>query len=284
MLKKTKFIVLSFISILTACSSDDTSLVNNEHDNNERFKLELGNTIMQVGDSINYNIFSEIEPGMSGDSAIWDFTNIDSIGNYKMFVDKLTAIDDSMYIIGNDSLKFKDFEPESIISTANYYDMTAPNFGSRNFGELKYYQKREDRLERVAMENPINFIRYNPQFLEIPYSFGFGDKRYSEFKGNQIYSQKVRYSYTGNIIITADGYGKILLPNNEIIDNALRIKSESYYYENEKVIGQYIEYSWYIKGYRYPILKMVYNYGRIMLINIQFIGYYCTPENRYKLK
>lgn len=192
--------------------------------------------IPRNGDNFTIKELTYIDPGVSGKSCIWDFSNMNEIRN-----------DFPIYCISpNDTI-----------------------FAIIKAGNLNKYSLIGDTLNYIGYENRVSVFEDSIASPCIIYPFFFGQKVESEFHFAGYYAQDRKAITYGTISTEADGLGEIII-GTDTINDVLRTKTHQYGYlkifsENELTKDTITDissnffiqdiYQWYAKGYRYPIFE-----------------------------
>ena len=122
-----------------------------------------------------------------------------------------------------------------------------------------YYQLRNDSLLATGFENSTTYMEYPKPELKLRFPLVYGDTLYSEFEGKGQYCHRIGLHVKGYTRVMADAEGDILLPQNEKVKKALRVRALRHYTETGKdsVEMTLDTYSWYAKGIRYPVFESV---------------------------
>lgn len=256
---------------------------------------------IRIGDTLNYTTFKRIEPGISGDNAIWNFSDLefepggyshiledgkiiglkkDEYATYIVIYREAPIVDDTYYEFGDSQIQLSDVPPKSIITSNFKYFFTDKNGKSEYYTQNTYYQIKDNNQSIIGLENSYNLVNYSPPFLELNFPVEFNKKDSSDFKVDRWYCNTINWLYSGYTSYHADGYGELILPNKDTLSNVLRIKHTATYIIDEEIVAIHDTYSWYAKGYRYPVLKMTFSQGHAMLIYKSFIGQYLPPKER----
>ncbi len=186
-----------------------------------------------IGDRIDRHIVTGLYSGDRGDNVLWDFSD--------------AIISDDIFPIrfSFDSIGFKSVE-----------------FGIRN-----YYLQRDDTMLIHAYQSSLEYMYYTQPPIFITYPFCYGDSIASSFSGKGNYCNTYNLSHTGMRIVMADAKGNILLPDQRVLTDVLRVHTftlnnilleglESNLIDSAKAKQELIEnYSWYVRGCRYPVFE-----------------------------
>jgi hypothetical protein len=218
--------------------------------------LTYSNNALIAGDSFVYKEIQFPEPGNAGPNQIWDFSRIQFTG--KIPASKLqTAIVPKTIGVGAYNLSLSE----------NGYEYFM-NSSEGSLEELGYVNK-ELKLT----------LRYSDPVLKMKYPFAYGGQFTDHFIGIASYDPANTIDFFGDCTVTADAYGKLILPDR-IIENTLRIKSVKTGLQIN-MCGttdvKIVKYNWYAPGYRYPLLTLnkVENrpsVGIMQTINTAFIN------------
>ena len=174
-------------------------------------------------------------PGESGSSCLWDFTNLEFSKN-----------------IQNVTL-----ETDSLGQMAIVDDK-----------KITYYIMRGDSLLEIGHETPLKEISYYKPLCSMKYPLAIGDSISKAFEGYGVYCGDHYYKESGICNVVADAYGDIILSETDTLKNVVRVyKLKSYSIamdmEPSKIdsarLKQVIEekYEWYASGYNKPIFESI---------------------------
>jgi len=233
-----KTIAILFLSALSVLSAH--SQINRDHN-----KPRQGDVIIKQ--QVEYK-----DPGEAGASQIWDFSELKTINKeYKISYSSPPLQGDSLYILGNCTLKKKDVaEDELVVGTEH--------------NTMYYYRIKDDSLLLLGHENPTVKLQYTEPFFQMPYPLNMGQTKTASYTTNGKYSGTVKIQTQGDILISADAYGKLILPTGDTLNPVLRIKTIHRIGELKNNIKQQVTKQveinrWYTKGYRYPIFETIKN-------------------------
>lgn len=214
-----------------------------------------------LGDSakITYQLMESSNSGYAGDGEMWDFSTVRDIEK------------DYNVLLKKDSL----------------------SFWNKVEGKAKYsYVLLADSLEQVGFENRLTKIRYTKKKLAMKYPLQYGDSVSSRFEGYGSYCGDHFVKVEGQVVVNADGLGKLILSKRDTLDNVLRVQTitttaMAMGVDTVKIdttnLKQEIEekYEWYAKGFRYPIYTLI---QKSSFSNLEFVGstslaYRILPEN-----
>ncbi|WP_221412220.1 T9SS type A sorting domain-containing protein [Dysgonomonas sp. 25] len=214
------------------------------------------NTI-RCGDVLIKQQVEYIAPGDPGKSIIWNFTTLQSINDeYKLTYSPAPLQGDSLYIMGYNTFEKEDntILPSDLIVGTEHNTMY-------------YYQIKDNTLLLLGHENPVVKLQYTPAYPQITYPFNYGNTISAPYTTRGYYSGTEPIHTQGIVTITADAYGKMILPGGDTINPVLRIKTIQTIQDlsintvsQEPTSEKHLEtYRWYTKGYRYPIFETIRN-------------------------
>lgn len=119
------------------------------------------------------------------------------------------------------------------------------------------YQTIGDTLYCTGYENANMRVTYTNKEKILVFPFGYADMLHSAFCGKGEYAHRDTFSIQGEATTICDGVGKLLLPDNEVIDSVLRlhIKRLCWQKGEDTVKTQWDVYQWYSAQERYPIIE-----------------------------
>ena len=220
----TIFKNLSFIStLLFACTTTHA-----------QYCLKTEFNTMISGDVINRELVAYTSAGENGENILWDFSCVD-------FLDECIQL----FYTGNDTIL-------SVIGK----------------GDINHLCLRNDSVWQTASQTPLQIVSYTEMPLVAVFPFSYGDSIKTQFRGHGKYCDTQYISTFGTTHIQADGYGDMILPQNDTIKNVLRLHSICYSSIgmdadssalDSVCLKQIIEerYSWYARGYRYPVYEII---------------------------
>lgn len=150
------------------------------------------------------------------------------------------------------------------------YVLTAEGYRCKERGKTStYHLDEEETVYREAYRTNLENIEFEQPQIFMTYPLSYGDSISAPFSGKGLYCGKYPLSIVGERKIKADAYGKILLPDNVILDNVLRLHCTTlstihlsgkdlqgtHDAESKQEIKE--EYFWMIKDSRYPIFEYV---------------------------
>ncbi len=191
-----------------------------------------------VADHINeMKITTHQNPGVAGKNVVWDFRNLEL---NKEFVGTL--------------------DNPSTSKGANLFPET--NARLEEFGNSFFFRTTQSGIEQYGFlsANGNTHIRYNKPFVKMRYPFAFGNSFEGSFAGTYNSNNKPIGNIDGIYTVEGDGLGTLLLPENMVYDNVLRVKEAKRYTQtlnNRNYDIETITYRWYTSEHRFPILVLI---------------------------
>jgi hypothetical protein len=211
--------------------------------------------------------------GESGENIVWDFSS--------------ATVVDSDYPV----LYFSREDKSGLIGSES--------------GRLLHYRLLGDSLLMEGYETPNNLVKYSKAALLLKFPIAFGDSLTDDFSGRGKHNDRIESMIKGSLKTVADGFGKIVLPNSETLENVIRIHthktetsryvpitssfdifrtvSDSEWADTSRYSVPNIVvtdiYQWYETGYRYPVFETIEAY-RVLedsLISLQKSSFFYHP-------
>ncbi len=184
----------------------------------------------------NMQLCKYMAPGESGENIIWDFSGLEKTNEFTGFIN-------------------------SSYHSVNSQIFPQANIELKEFNNRFYFKTADNRVEQVGFASEDNhFVNiYDKPFIQMFYPFTMGD-HFEGTYGGLYKTGTVTNAIKGNYEVVADAYGKLILPDNFIVDNVLRVKTiKNYTYV---MIGfdhlyEIVTYRWYCDWYRYPLLVLI---------------------------
>lgn len=226
-------------------------------------ELSVGTNLMRDSDSVSMQEVTFTWCGDSGMNCIWDFSSVeDEYGAY--------PIEFRTDTLGN----YKVFED----------------------GHISTYCFNSNTIQQTKLENRFQILTYHEPMFVIRYPFRYGDSFTQSYSGVGMYCGEHQLKFSGQSSVSADGYGKLILSENDTIDNVLRVyrlttmsiamDMDSIALDTALLKQEVVEqYEWYVKGYRYPLYKTIQrtSYSDLDYIASQSSAYRILPAD-YNLK
>jgi len=176
-------------------------------------------------------------PGLPGANQVWDFSNLEVLNDFNGLIQHPNYLKSSFFS--------NQFNTELI-----------------EFGNSFYFNIDNQKIEMTGFRSSDGGveINYSQPFVKMVYPFEYGSSISGNYSG-VIKSRKLTGEITGTYSVEADGYGKLILPNNLVVDNTLRVKtvrkfSQVFSSGNPTEITV-TTYRWYTQYVRYPLLVFI---------------------------
>jgi hypothetical protein len=176
------------------------------------------------------------DPGLAGDNQTWDFSQLQFEQPFTGFVKKS--------VFSN----FQSVFPQS-------------NTVLAEFNSLFYLNVTKDQVVQngYISSDGSTKITYSVPFVKMKFPFAFGDI----YSGSVIGTFEGPGNSTGNITgsytVEADGYGTLILPNNSVFNDVLRVNTHKFYDNQLTNSVQHVDIvtvRWYNSIHRYPLLVL----------------------------
>jgi len=144
--------------------------------------------------------------------------------------------------------------------TVHYFnpDSSKPNQICGQENDTRYYSlQKNDSLWTTGHENANSDVEYTTPELRMRFPFVYGDVLNTTFVGTAKYGHKLSLPVNGYTQVKADATGTLKLPNNEVVDNALRVRTTEHYTQTANTEIILDTYSWYANGMRYPVFESI---------------------------
>ncbi|MBN1415076.1 MAG: T9SS type A sorting domain-containing protein [Bacteroidales bacterium] len=190
---------------------------------------------LQAGLNNNMILCKYVDPGHEGYNALWDFSFLEAISDF------------TGTISGNTRLKVTDAFNQA-------------NTALAEFGNRFYLKVTPDNIEQYGYSTHNNtvIVTYKKPFIKMVFPFTMGDRYSGDYYGSMKMGN-CEFPLAGNYEVTADGSGKLILPGNATIDNALRVKTVKSYEMEVSGTTHFINittFRWYGCYNRYPLLVL----------------------------
>jgi len=184
------------------------------------------------------NTFQEIQfvdPGVPGANQTWDYSHAQFTG-----LNQCSSLRDAalpkMAGAGNYNLLLDETDYEYLLNS------------------------KTNELEELGYENSVQkmTLLYSDPVVKMKYPFSYGNSFTDHFAGIALYDGMNKIDVSGDMTVTADAYGTLILPDLTVT-GALRVKFVKTGQQiNMCGISEFkiVKYSWYATGYRYPLLNL----------------------------
>ena len=171
------------------------------------------------------------------------------------------------------------FEDETALQ--RYFTRGGQDILGAENGKLSFLRIAGDSLLTAGYETPSSLVRYHRPGLLLRFPIAFGDSSSSAFSGRGKYHDRFESVVRGHIQTRADACGRLILPGNDTLDNAVRVHirteeialyspiSPGFDIDRPPTAGNPADslqvpdtvwtdlYCWYGEGYRYPLFETV---------------------------
>lgn len=147
--------------------------------------------------------------------------------------------------------------------------------------EYEFLKTNNDSVMLVGFINHFTeeLRQFSNPIKKLQYPFSFNNTFTDNFAG-QYKSMSPWINFSGNLNVTADGYGTLILPGGTIT-NVLRVKSiliRTSFHPNFNNIDSITTLDWYLPGIHVPVLKIIkQKYSSPNYNATDYQGYYINP-------
>ena len=183
----------------------------------------------------NMELCKYVDPDEGGVNKIWDFSGIESINEFTGFV-------------------------RSSYHSVNSQIFPRANTELDEFNNKFYYRIEDNRIEQVGYSSQDNLVvtQFDKPLVKMIYPFTMGDHFEGTFSGSYKMGE-LTSAIKGNYVVLAEATGMLILPDNFIVENTLRVrtmKNYSYEMSGSRHLFEIVTYRWYCDWYRYPLLVL----------------------------
>lgn len=175
--------------------------------------------------------------GKTGENQVWDFSKIKCLGK------EISELKETWDTPDGSKLS---------ASNVSVYDPIDDYYF--------YFDVNSSSNEYKGLTSSQSIIEYEKPITKMIFPFTYGDSFEGDFKGTGTYAGVIQSNIKGDYQVEADAYGKIILPDNAIFENVLRIKTVNTFIEAmhcDHVTTTNTKYIWYSADFRYPILSVL---------------------------
>ena len=203
----------------------------------QNFEILKDTNCLRVGDSIHYVFVTATIPQSSSFSEqIWDFSN-----------SKYLGIEKEVCFVDNDSNHIKMVDKNAILE----------------------FSLDKERLFLQCLQTPLLNINFGNSFEYLKFPFSINDSLVCQIEGKGTYCSKNKMELLGTCCTKAMARGKLIMPSNNSLDNALLIRRSivaNINVSKDSLMSEMQEkpmkfkaaiFEWYAIGYRYPVLKVI---------------------------
>ena len=250
---------------------------------------------IRSGDEIIKQQVEYKDPGRSGQNVIWDFSKLKDLNpEYKLLYFSPELIDESYYVMGKDTIPKDLVNPEDLVIGLEHYT---------NY----YYRVKNNRLHLLGHENPVSQMMNYPSIPVVDYPFSYQQNLNEAYSAMTIYSGTEKMYFDGNVDVSLDAQGMMILPSKDTLRHVSRIKTIQTIIENSDSIEAKLAlipdtirdefrrpplkstietHRWYVKGYRYPVFETVRNISQTDSIESDYFttAFFYPPVDHYYLE
>ncbi len=129
------------------------------------------------------------------------------------------------------------------------------------FGTSFFFKIDDESILQVgyASKDGKSIVEYSEPFEKMRFPFAFSDHYSKNFAGTYKVNDTKIGEIDGKGSIEADAWGKLILPNNSVYENTLRVKTTKTYktqFSNSEQNVEIVTYRWYNNINRYPLLVL----------------------------
>ena len=143
------------------------------------------------------------DPGRAGENVLWDFSKLKAVNDeYTLSYSEPAAVNDSMYIMGLDTILLKNLSEGSLLIGTEHHTMY-------------YYYFTGNRLWALGHENPTTLLQYTQPLIVSAYPMQYGDSSRYAYQSKGVYSSKIPFTSGGEAQMKADAHGMMILPSGD---------------------------------------------------------------------
>jgi hypothetical protein len=244
-------------------------------------QLNIQHNQFRAGDILFKQQVEYVDPGEAGAGRLWNFSKLKTINDLYTLEYALPPLEgDSVYILGDKRYRKDEVgENELIVGTEH--------------NTMYYFHQKGDSLLQTGHENPSVVLAYTSPMAILRFPLNYGEHISSTYKSKGLYSGTENIQTAGTVTVTADAYGKMILPSADTLNMVLRVKSlqtivkipeEDSSPEETGNTGRQLEICrWYCKGYRYPVFETVRNLNLADSSVIFSTAFFFPPQDHFYL-
>lgn len=237
-------------------------------------QLNLQYNAIRIGDVIIKQQVEFQDPGDSGIDKLWNFRKLKVLNDsYELSYSAPRLLNDSIYVMGYDTIA------KQLVKNGELIVGTEHN-------TMYYYQIKNDTLYLLGHEKPTVKFKYVSPLVMMTYPANYGQTSEMEpYSAYGLYSGTEPILIKGKMNMSIDAFGKMILPTGDTINPVLRVKSEKTI-EMEDGTNNFIleTYSWYTKGYRYPLFECIRNINRADNSEGFSTAFFYPPQEHYYME
>ncbi len=194
--------------------------------------LKYSTHAMQEGDVLTLKTLEAISEGNAGANQVWDYSDVQIGADYTI-----------NYLLDNNTTY-----PEGKAFACDQNGVSTP-----------YYQITSTRKIFYGISGANFVINLTKPMVELAFPFAYNDQIKGELEGT--YSLGTTpYPLTGEYVVTADAWGKLILPNGVQFEKVLRVKTDYTYnfdINGIKYKQHSVKYAYYVTSFRYALLQII---------------------------
>jgi len=197
---------------------------------NAQNQITFKNNALRVDDRFEIKETEPIFVGKSGANVVWDYSTI----------------------------KYDKTKTNFLVNPD--YKYLSNEFNEANLqiedGQSKYfYNISENRNLFLGFVTENSVIKYNNPIVKIEYPFDYKQITETKYTGTGTYYGTVFTNIWGSYRAEADAFGSIIFPDNILLNNIIRLKTEEHSFEAGCRLYEFFtkKYLYYSKDYRYPV-------------------------------
>ncbi len=194
--------------------------------------LKYSTHAMQEGDVLTLKTLEAISEGNAGTNQIWDYSNAQIGADYTI-----------NYLLDNNTS----------------YPQGKAFACDQNGASTPYYQITSTQKIFYGISGANFAIKLTKPMIELAFPFAYKDQIIGDLEGTYTLGSTA-YPLAGEYTITADAWGKLILPNGVEFDKALRVKTD-YTYDFDingiKYKQHSVKYAYYSTSSRYALLQII---------------------------
>ncbi|MCX7985625.1 MAG: T9SS type A sorting domain-containing protein [Bacteroidales bacterium] len=184
------------------------------------------------GDSHDFVFLTPASEGAEGANVVWDFSQLERTNR------TLTS------------------HMLDISSAPQAEGLSNANFALEEFGNYFYFNNNNKSMEQWATVSGNSILKYDKPIVKLKFPLNYGYKISGNYSGVQT-CPSCSTTVSGTYEVFADAYGTIILPNQVVIDNVLRVKQTRTIQFGQGSSITEITYRWYSADVRYPVFVII---------------------------
>ena len=147
----------------------------------------------------------------------------------------------------------------SALSSEDASSVPEANVVLEEDGNRFFFNVKEDIIEHYGTINKNGtVVNYDQPGIKLRFPLSYGESYSETFSGEAIATGGEKYTFTGNVSLKVDGFGKLILPGNIEINDVVRLKTTKVRrYEDASYSSVTISYKWYCQEVNYSLLTII---------------------------